>query len=445
VGSGTGVAAHPIAQLKQEDNTVQLSLQSTHRSHHSRTHSFHTIYDGEGRRVKKISSTETTVFVYNASGQLVAEYSTALASTPQVSYLTTDHLGSPRVITNENGTVKDRKDYSAFGEESTSAQRSANSEYSAADQLRKNYTGYEKDGESGLEFAQARYYNPTHGRFTSVDPLTASASIRNPQTFNRYSYVLNSPYKFNDPLGLLSSSTGACGQWCPGSDAGVESFSGHDDVSDSFLPQQDKTPKKAKPKPTPKRKSDPKKQTQRKKQPPPPPAKKDGPKPASATVTPELVGPNAEEVAPGVFKVGSMATFIVSVVGDDGKPFEGTISETVESTVNGVKVGTITAPETPLVNGQFVDIAAPAGIATGNRAPTDAEIEAISKPMEEQKTRLEQTATFTVRSTTTNATLTIVHKRTLSNVDGAGNLRAVRNGTRFVLYPPQTTVTQNSP
>ncbi|MBX3265738.1 MAG: hypothetical protein KF831_03450 [Acidobacteria bacterium] len=45
------------------------------------------------------------------------------------------------------------------------------------------------------------YYNAVHVRFTSVDPLTASATIRNPQTFNRYTYVLNSPYKFTDPLG----------------------------------------------------------------------------------------------------------------------------------------------------------------------------------------------------------------------------------------------------
>lgn len=203
-------------------------------------------YDGEGRRIRKVSSTETTVFVYNATGQLVAEYSTQTAQTPQISYLTTDHLGSPRIITNENGTVKDRKDYSAFGEESTSAQRSSNSEYSAADQLRKTYTGYEKDGESGLEFAQARYYNAGHGRFTSVDPLTASASIRNPQTFNRYSYVLNSPYKFVDPLGLLSSSTGACGQWCPGSDEGSLGFGGggHEDVWGNFLQQQQDPPKK---------------------------------------------------------------------------------------------------------------------------------------------------------------------------------------------------------
>jgi RHS repeat-associated protein len=170
------------------------------------------LYDGEGKRVKKISASETTIFVYNGGGQLVAEYSTQMAQTPQVSYLTTDHLGSPRVITNENGEVTSRKDYTAFGEENFTAERTANLGYSSQDNLRKGYTGYEKDDESGLDFAQARYYNSTHGRFTSVDPLTASASIRNPQTFNRYSYVLNSPYKFTDPLGLLPmrNSTGGC-------------------------------------------------------------------------------------------------------------------------------------------------------------------------------------------------------------------------------------------
>lgn len=73
--------------------------------------------------------------------------------------------------------------------------------------------GYKHD-ESGLDFAQARYYNSSHGRFTSVDPLTASANVKDPQTFNRYTYGMNSPYKFTDPLGLISSSTNACGQSC---------------------------------------------------------------------------------------------------------------------------------------------------------------------------------------------------------------------------------------
>jgi hypothetical protein len=58
-----------------------------------------------------------TIFVYDAAGRVVAEYSTQLAQTQQVSYLTEDHLGSTRVVTNEYGAVIDRNDYSAFGPE----------------------------------------------------------------------------------------------------------------------------------------------------------------------------------------------------------------------------------------------------------------------------------------------------------------------------------------
>ncbi|HMM80491.1 MAG TPA: RHS repeat-associated core domain-containing protein [Pyrinomonadaceae bacterium] len=148
---------------------------------------------------------------------MIAEYSGEVAAEPRVSYLTTDHLGSPRVATDERGSVTSRRDFTAFGEESFTAQRTQGLGYQPTE-IRQNYTGYEKDEESGLEYAQARYYNATHGRFTSVDPLTASATIRNPQTLNRYSYALNSPYKFTDPLGLLSQyTTGACGSNCPNS------------------------------------------------------------------------------------------------------------------------------------------------------------------------------------------------------------------------------------
>lgn len=183
-------------------------------------------YDGEGRRVKKVvASGETTVFVYDASGQLVAEYSAVVAPATEakVGYLTTDHLGSPRIITNQNGTVVSRHDYTGFGNDVAETMignvggRTPEQGYGADDKVRKQYTGYERDEESQLEYAQARYYNASHGRFTSVDPLTASASIKNPQTFNRYSYVLNSPYKFVDPLGLLSVNSGSANggkSWC---------------------------------------------------------------------------------------------------------------------------------------------------------------------------------------------------------------------------------------
>ncbi|MDM7924263.1 MAG: RHS repeat-associated core domain-containing protein [Pyrinomonadaceae bacterium] len=77
----------------------------------------------------------------------------------------------------ENGAVSSRGDYTAFGEESITAERASGLGYtSSQDGVRKGYTGYEKDTESGLDFAQARYYNSVHGRFTSVDPLTASSS-----------------------------------------------------------------------------------------------------------------------------------------------------------------------------------------------------------------------------------------------------------------------------
>ena len=174
-------------------------------------------YDGEGKRIKKVVpglvGSSAVTFVYDAAGKLVAEYPEGGQEeipegyVPSVSYMTVDHLGSPRVVTDANGAVLSRKDFAAFGDETISPQRTASLGYVAPD-IRQDYTGYQKDDESGLEYAQARYYNTQNGRFTSVDPLTASGAIRNPQTFNRYSYVTNSPYKFVDPLGLRKSDIG---------------------------------------------------------------------------------------------------------------------------------------------------------------------------------------------------------------------------------------------
>lgn len=74
-------------------------------------------YDASGARVKKVTNTETTIFVYS-SGKLIAEYSTVTPPTnPTVNYTTTDHLGSPRVITDANGQVTSRRDFLPFGEE----------------------------------------------------------------------------------------------------------------------------------------------------------------------------------------------------------------------------------------------------------------------------------------------------------------------------------------
>ena len=159
------------------------------------------IYDGDGKRVKKLSAAEITVFVYDAGGKMVAEYSTATNPTPQTSYLTSDNLGTPRISTDQNGTVISRHDYQPFGEEAVTAQRVNRSDYQG-DAVRNEFTGYQKDEETDLDFAQARYFDSVFGRFSSPDPLMASASATNPQSLNRYIYVGNNPLNITDPTGL---------------------------------------------------------------------------------------------------------------------------------------------------------------------------------------------------------------------------------------------------
>jgi RHS repeat-associated protein len=70
--------------------------------------------------------------------------------------------------------------------------------------VRQKFTSYERDNETDLDFAQARYYNYSHGRFTSIDPLRESAKAENPQTWNRYSYSYNNPLRFTDPSGMIA-------------------------------------------------------------------------------------------------------------------------------------------------------------------------------------------------------------------------------------------------
>ena len=63
-------------------------------------------------------------------------------------------------------------------------------------------TQKERDVETGLDYFLARYYSLTQGRFTSPDPLNASARRQNPQSWNRYSYVLNRSLALVDPTGM---------------------------------------------------------------------------------------------------------------------------------------------------------------------------------------------------------------------------------------------------
>lgn len=129
----------------------------------------------------------------------------------KVQWLVPDHLGTPRIILDETGlrvNVK-RHDYLPFGEElfAGTGGRTVAMGY-AGDGVRQQFTSYERDNETGLDYAQARYYSSMGGRFTTADPLMASAQPSAPQTWNRYSYGLNNPLKYIDPSGLNADDIG---------------------------------------------------------------------------------------------------------------------------------------------------------------------------------------------------------------------------------------------
>lgn len=170
-------------------------------------------YDGEGKRVKKLTydqygvEKDVTVFVYS-NGKLIAEYTTeAPPQNPTTRFTITDQLGSPRVILDSAGDVVSRRDFLPFGEEVApdTTYRTDALKYGRTDNVRQKFTGHERDNETSLDFAEARYYNPTHGRFTAVDPSGKSIIPTNPQSWNRYPYCYNNPLMYVDDNGKWPS------------------------------------------------------------------------------------------------------------------------------------------------------------------------------------------------------------------------------------------------
>ncbi|MCC6487560.1 MAG: RHS repeat-associated core domain-containing protein [Candidatus Hydrogenedentes bacterium] len=161
-------------------------------------------YDGEGRRVKKTTGSTNTVYVHDAFGQLAAEYSTQ-AEAGGRQYITVDHLGSTRLLTNEAGQLAKRYDYLPYGEELTGiGGRTTGAGFNAAPTaFYPEFTGKERDAETGLDYFGARYFSGAQGRFTSPDPIhILKQKIRDPQQWNMYSYARNNPLRFFDPTGM---------------------------------------------------------------------------------------------------------------------------------------------------------------------------------------------------------------------------------------------------
>lgn len=174
-------------------------------------------YDHENRRYKKVAGGATTHYIWEGS-QAIAEHNTsggaviadyvysgsrmvARVQSGVTRYYLSDRL-SARVVTDASGNLIGRQAHLPFGEETGSS----------GEQEKHRFTSYDRDAESGLDYAINRYYSVNPGRFASVDPLSSSARLDAPQSHNRYSYAHNEPLNQVDPLGLLPTREASPGE-----------------------------------------------------------------------------------------------------------------------------------------------------------------------------------------------------------------------------------------
>lgn len=118
-------------------------------------------------------------------------------------YYHEDNLNSSSALSSSSGSQLEVNVYYPFGRTQTDSPQ-------ASFQVSRRFTGQILDAESGLYYYNARYYDPELGRF--IQPDTEIPDLSNPQSYNRYSYVLNNPLRYTDPSGHEDVQTSAAGR-----------------------------------------------------------------------------------------------------------------------------------------------------------------------------------------------------------------------------------------
>jgi RHS repeat-associated protein len=180
------------------------------------------IYDINNRRVSKASGTNSMAYTYAedigdgstafSATSLLGEYTATatkeyiyLGDTPiavvqagNILTIQTDHLDTPRQLTDNTKKVVWNWAYSAFGENQPT--NTNNTVFNL------RYPGQYYDAESKLHYNINRYYDPATGRYTQSDPIGLSGGI------NTYTYVGGNSIRWSDSSGLQFD--GNCFQQC---------------------------------------------------------------------------------------------------------------------------------------------------------------------------------------------------------------------------------------
>jgi RHS repeat-associated protein len=146
------------------------------------------VSNGEGLRVAKTVGGVTTRYVWDLGAGLPV----VLAEGTSTEYVYGHDLIGRIVTLGGQGTAT----YDAFG-----AVR-----MQTGVQLPFGFTGQQQDGESGLVYLRARFYDPTTGRFLSKDPVRGS--LRRPASQHGYAYASHNPLRYRDPRGLMEDGVG---------------------------------------------------------------------------------------------------------------------------------------------------------------------------------------------------------------------------------------------
>ena len=147
------------------------------------------VYDARGKNIATMSGATLTKGLIPLPGGIQATYDPANSG-----YRIPDWLGSVRIASNSTRTYSSSRAFAPFGER-----------YSSGGGTPSNYTftGMINSTVTDEYDFLARSMQTSQGRWISADPAGLGAvNPSNPQSWNRYAYVLNNPLAFIDPLGL---------------------------------------------------------------------------------------------------------------------------------------------------------------------------------------------------------------------------------------------------